>query len=57
MSQGLSVEAALQQVQEGRRMAEPNSSFLEQLLAFERGGCFEKLRAQLLDGQQQQQQQ
>ena len=44
---GLAVGPALALVQEGRRMAQPNSNFMAQLLAFERGGVFRRLRDEL----------
>jgi hypothetical protein len=46
---GLAVEPALALVQEGRRMAQPNSNFMEQLLAFERDGVFRRLRDELAE--------
>ena len=46
---GLAVEPALALVQEGRRMAQPNSNFMEQLLAFERDGVFHRLRDELAE--------
>ena len=45
----LPVEPALALVQEGRRMAQPNSNFMEQLLAFERDGVFRRLRDELAE--------
>ena len=45
---GLPVELALALVQEGRRMAQPNHCFMEQLLAFDRDGLFHRLHDELM---------
>lgn len=42
----LPVASALARVQEGRRMAEPNPSFLRQLLKLEQAGLFARLHAE-----------